>query len=517
MSNDTTNMNGFRQILCVQQSATAFREGHAFSPSFHNRLPKAPQNRNFAQSHHESKNRGRPDMHPTITMTLRLVVGLSLCLGFAHVAHSQCDPVPSGLVSWWRAEGCNAIDIVGGNNGTLENGVTCVPGEVGQAFNFSADQQMIVVGNPPNLQLQNFTIEAWIQRASATVASSDPTAPTPLLFGYGHGGYGLGMFPGGELFLTQVDFGNVDATVGVTDTAWHHVAVTTSGGTVAFYIDGVEYPAAGSYNPVYQFTTSAAIGGRADNLGGNGNASFLGAIDEMSVYSRALAPAELAAIYAAGGAGKCTAFPLVSATMPTNGATQVATNSMIIATFTKPMNPATLNTNTFQVRDANNNLLAGAITYVDSILIAVFSPAQPLAANSAYMATITTGAAAANGSYLPGNYSWEFSTSGNSVFIFNSTSIGAGNTDYDKKDLVVANGVLTISGGNHPFSSVFVSARGSLVLSGGTIQGCPITAANGASLIVTGSGNLDGVTVNGVLDVGNTYSDANLTVTNGLV
>ena len=228
-------------------------------------------------------------MHPTITIPLRLVVGLSLCLGFPRLAHSQCDPAPSGLVSWWRAETCNAIDIVGGNNGTLGKGVTCVPGEVGQAFNFSADQQMIVVGNPPNLQLQNFSIEAWIQRASASVASSDPTSPTPLLFGYGHGGYGLGVFPGGELFLTQVDFGNVDATVGVTDTAWHHVAVTASGGTVAFYIDGVEYPAAGVTIPFTSSPPRRPLAARADNLGANGNASFLGAIDEMSVYSRALA------------------------------------------------------------------------------------------------------------------------------------------------------------------------------------------------------------------------------------
>ena len=44
-----------------------------------------------------------------------------------------CDPAPSGLVSWWKAEG-NALDAVGANNGTLVGSVSYGPGEVGQAF-----------------------------------------------------------------------------------------------------------------------------------------------------------------------------------------------------------------------------------------------------------------------------------------------------------------------------------------------------------------------------------------------
>ncbi len=225
-----------------------------------------------------------------------------------------CDIAPSGLVSWWKGDG-NTFDVIGGNTGTLENGVTYTPGEVGQAFNFTAGQQMVVVGNPANLQLQNFTIEAWVQRASTTAASSDTTAVngSAVLFAYGQGGYGLGMFPNGGLFLTQVGIGSVTTTASVTDTNWHHVAVAaTNSGTVVFYTDGVASPAAGSYNPVYQFTTEAAIGGRADNLNGNNNDSFLGAIDEMSVYNRALAEAEIAAIYNAGPGGKCV--PLAAIT-----------------------------------------------------------------------------------------------------------------------------------------------------------------------------------------------------------
>ena len=56
------------------------------------------------------------------------------------------------------------------------------------------------------------------------------------------------------------------------------------------------------------------------------------------------------------------------------------------------------------------------------------------------------------------------------------------------------------------------------VLNGGTILGGTAVTTNGATLVAEGgSGTLNGVTVNGLLDVGNTYSQVVLSVTNGLV
>ena len=71
-----------------------------------------------------------------------------------------------------------------------------------------------------------------------------------------------------------------------------------------------------------------------------------------------------------------------------------------------------------------------------------------------------------------------------------------------------------LSGGSLAVSSTF-QADGGLTIAGGTLRGGTVVTNNGASLLVQGSGTLDGVTVNGVLDVGNTYGGA-LTVTNGL-
>ena len=89
----------------------------------------------------------------------------------------------------------------------------------------------------------------------------------------------------------------------ITDTSWHHVAVTKAGTVVLFYVDGVlqPTPTPSPYTNIFQFTSSAAIGSRGD---GGGN-TFYGMIDELAIYSRALSTTEIAAIYNAGSAGKC--------------------------------------------------------------------------------------------------------------------------------------------------------------------------------------------------------------------
>ena len=58
----------------------------------------------------------------------------------------------------------------------------------------------------------------------------------------------------------------------------------------------------------------------------------------------------------------------------------------------------------------------------------------------------------------------------------------------------------------------------SLTLAGGTLQGAAVTASGGAELVAE-SGYLNGVTVNGTLDLsqGTGYFGASVTVYNGLV
>jgi hypothetical protein len=213
-----------------------------------------------------------------------------------------CVPPPTNLVSWWPAEG-NAMDLLGGNSGIQENNISYGPGEDGQAFVFNGSSSYITIGNPPNLQLQDFTIEAWIQRSSSSVVSL--TSGNADLFAYGSGGYGFGIDNDGSLYLTKSGVDSVQAGTGLTDTTnFHHVAVTKSGSSVVFYLDGSPVGTAG-YGDVFTFGGTISIGAQGDNE----QAPFYGAIDELTVYSRALAPSEILSIYEAGSRGKCVPGP----------------------------------------------------------------------------------------------------------------------------------------------------------------------------------------------------------------
>jgi len=51
------------------------------------------------------------------------------------------------------------------------------------------------------------------------------------------------MLDDGRLFLSRIGVNSVYSTVQVSDTNFHHVAVTKNGGKVTFYLDGGAYPA----------------------------------------------------------------------------------------------------------------------------------------------------------------------------------------------------------------------------------------------------------------------------------
>jgi hypothetical protein len=206
------------------------------------------------------------------------------------------------LVSWWSGNG-HPDDLLGGNNGTLRSNATYAPGEAGQAFSLDGASDGVVIGNPSNLQLQNFTIEAWVKRKNAGIIGFGPYHVGGI-FTYSTGGYGFGISDDGHLLLSKVWVGGVNSTLTVTDTNWHHVAVTKSGSTVIFYIDGnADTPI--SYDPGFRFSTRASVGDNPDNPG----MGFYGLIDELSIYNRPLSQTEVQSVVTAGAQGKCVPPP----------------------------------------------------------------------------------------------------------------------------------------------------------------------------------------------------------------
>ena len=103
--------------------------------------------------------------------------------------------------------------------------------------------------------------------------------------------------------------------------------------------------------------------------------------------------------------------PTVISETPPIGAGAVCPNTAIIsATFSKAMNPATINTTTFTLTTGGVGVL-GQVSYVVATDIATFTPTVALAASTPYMATITTGAVDTFGNALAANFVWMFTTS----------------------------------------------------------------------------------------------------------
>jgi hypothetical protein len=97
----------------------------------------------------------------------------------------------------------------------------------------------------------------------------------------------------------------------------------------------------------------------------------------------------------------------VVSTIPANGASAVPLNQQLSATFSRPMDAATITTSTFRLRQGSTNV-PGSVGYAG--LTATLSPSANLSPNTTYTATITTGAKDLAGLSLASDFEWSFTT-----------------------------------------------------------------------------------------------------------
>ncbi len=101
--------------------------------------------------------------------------------------------------------------------------------------------------------------------------------------------------------------------------------------------------------------------------------------------------------------------PTILATAPDNGTSGVPINGSLSVTFSKAMNPDSLNTGTFTVTSGTPAVaIAGTVIYANSKV--VFWPTAHFAANTMFTATITTGAMSAAGMAMAAKHAWTFTT-----------------------------------------------------------------------------------------------------------
>ncbi|HEX2782817.1 MAG TPA: LamG-like jellyroll fold domain-containing protein [Ilumatobacteraceae bacterium] len=194
---------------------------------------------------------------------------------------------PSGLVAAYsmnQGAGTTMQDLSGnGNTGTLINNPAWTAGKYGTALLFNGNNQRVDVANSASLRLTTgMTLSAWIKPAIVTSAWRD-----------------IIMKGQDEYYLVgESSIGGVPATGGtytsplsgsaLTVNSWSYVAATYDGASLKLYVNGVQVASRSQTGAIKSSTGKVGIGG--DGFWGQ---YFNGLIDDVRIYNRALAPAEI--------------------------------------------------------------------------------------------------------------------------------------------------------------------------------------------------------------------------------
>ncbi len=231
-----------------------------------------------------------------------------------------CAPPPSGLVSWWRAEG-NATDFIGINNGTLVNNTSFASGRVGQAFTFDEVGDYVTVPDHPSLNpTAAITVDSWI------FSNNSSLAPAIVKKASATSGYALELSVDSSQALFWVNLGSGGSggwisspAGGLTQGIWTHVAGVYDGTSVSLYINGLLIGSTPAPGAIVPSANDLNIGRDPSNSA----RFFNGLIDEAAIFNRALSAQEIATIYNAGSAGQCPVQYFVTANATGNGAGMV--------------------------------------------------------------------------------------------------------------------------------------------------------------------------------------------------
>ncbi len=226
----------------------------------------------------------------------------------AKLVPDVCTAFPAGMVNWWNGDN-NPNDNIGTENGTLVGDTTYGTGKVGQAFSFDGTgDQIDFPATTASFGSNSFTVDFWMNTSNNgnntyIMGKSDPDS-------------GLGW----DIRLNNLQIQvagingwaiNITTDQVLTLGTWHHVALTSNGITTEVYVDGLLRGSSG--RQAISTTSNPFRIGLTTNFTGT---AFTGLIDEVDILNRALAQAEVQAIYDAASNGKCGPGFMVSTSAP---------------------------------------------------------------------------------------------------------------------------------------------------------------------------------------------------------
>jgi hypothetical protein len=219
----------------------------------------------------------------------------------------------------------------------------------------------------------------------------------------------------------------------------------------------------------------------------------------VTTVAKDLAGNRLAANFSwtfATGAAPDTIAPTVTATNPLAGATDVALNPTVRATFSEAMDPTTITNQSFTVAGA-----PATVSYDVATKVASLKPTANLNANTLYVATVSTSAKDLAGNPLASNFSWSFTTGQRivptpavlgAIAPFGSFGGGAGMTN--QGTLTVVNGDIGTSGASTTMTGFFDSTGAQYTvtpLNAGRVNGTVFTASAPPGSTAAAQGAID--------------------------
>jgi hypothetical protein len=106
-----------------------------------------------------------------------------------------------------------------------------------------------------------------------------------------------------------------------------------------------------------------------------------------------------------------TRAPRVTSVSPADGATGVPVASKVTATFDEPVDPATVTSQTFQLRNGSGTVVGASVAYNAETLTATLTPSSPIAYGQTHTATVTGGPSGVKdiaGNALASDRTWTF-------------------------------------------------------------------------------------------------------------
>jgi hypothetical protein len=218
----------------------------------------------------------------------------------------------SGPVGDWQLDegsGTHVADSSGaGNNGVLSGGAAWVAGHPGSALNFDGTDGKVDVPDSASLEPATaVTVTAWVRAEGSPgdyryiVAKSETRCIAAS--------YGLYTGPDGGLqFYISKNRGTVydrspDAGARVWDGNWHLAVGTFDGHTVRLFVDGAEVGSGTAHTGPLEYGLTDGNDLFIGDYPSCADREFVGTIDDVMIWNRALTTAEVTSLDPSPGTG----------------------------------------------------------------------------------------------------------------------------------------------------------------------------------------------------------------------